>query len=727
MDNSTISRNVWNIAAVLAGQGVGFTDYITQMTYILFMKMDDENVSLMGQESALPQGYRWSDLKDLDGLELAKQYESTLKKLSEQEGLVGNIFVEAQNKIKMPVYLKKVISMVDEQIWLSLDEDVKGQIYESILEKNGQDKKSGAGQYFTPRSLIRTIVEVTKPKIEETVLDPACGTGGFLLAAYDYMKKQSNDKRKTDFLKKEALRGFDNTPLVVTLASMNAYLHGFDKDRCPIIYQDSLEKEPEKLVDVILANPPFGKRAAGSVEINRPDFFATTRNNQLNFLQHIMVSLREGGRASVVLPDNVLFESGTGETIRKELLEHYNLHTILRLPTGIFYAGGVKTNVLFFEKGTATKEIWVYDYRTGIKHSMATRPMLYCDLEDFRSCYHSEDISQRTETERFKRFSISEITNRDKTNLDLIWLKEKEEDKDLLLEDLSSIINEAANIISSRVFAFNSKLKGEKSLNEAYVSNDSSVIGLSKAIQQIKIKILDLAIKGKLLEQNSEDEPASAILDRINSEKKELVKQKKLKKKDIVKVPISEEEIPCALPDSWEWARFEDLSLDCADGPFGSNLKKTHYTNEPQVRIVQLSNIGEEGWKDENVRYTTFEHLKVISRSEVHPGDIIIAKMMPAGRAIICPNEDPKYVVSSDAVRFNFSSHVNREYLYRAINSPVVKEQVYSEVQGVTRVRTSLNKLKKYLIPIPPLNEQMRIVTKINELYEELDSILEVL
>jgi type I restriction enzyme M protein len=388
-----LTKKVWTLATTLAGQGIGFTDYITQLTYLLFLKMDDENVKLLDEESAIPEGYRWENLIELDGLDLIGQYENTLKILSEQDNLIGTIYTKAQNKIDKPVYLKKVITMINEEQWLIMDGDVKGAIYESILEKNGQDKKSGAGQYFTPRSLISAMVDVTRPQIGETVCDPACGTGGFLLAAYDYMKKQSQDKGKRDFLRNKALHGSDNTPLVVTLASMNLYLHGVGTDRSPIICQDSLEKEPNILVNVILANPPFGTRPSGSVDINRSDFYVETKNNQLNFLQHIMLSLKTGGRAAVVLPDNVLFEGGAGEVIRKKLLSEFNLHTILRLPTGIFYAQGVKANVLFFTKGSSTKDIWFYDYRTDVKHTLATNPMQRHHLDDFVSCYHAEDIN----------------------------------------------------------------------------------------------------------------------------------------------------------------------------------------------------------------------------------------------------------------------------------------------------------------------------------------------
>ena len=463
---TTLTKKVWTLATTLAGQGIGFTDYITQLTYLLFLKMDNENTEMFGEDSAIPEGYRWSDLIELDGLDLIAQYESTLKKLSQEENLIGTIFVKAQNKIDKPVYLKKVITMINEEQWLVMDGDVKGAIYESILEKNGQDKKSGAGQYFTPRSLIQAMVDVAQPKIGETVCDPACGTGGFLLAAYDYMKNQSQDKAKRDFLRDKALHGYDNTALVVTLASMNLYLHGIGTERSPILCQDSLEKAPDTLVDVILANPPFGTRPAGSVDIDRNDFYVETKNNQLNFLQHIMLMLKNTGRAAVVLPDNVLFEGGAGETIRKKLLEDFNLHTILRLPTGIFYAQGVKANVLFFQKGTPTKNVWYYDYRTGIKHTLATKPMMRHHLDDFVKCYHAEDISQRKETYseenpngRWRKYPVSELLKRDKTSLDISWIKQTDDDDDLSLAELMNTIQQKSDNISKAVAELQKLLK----------------------------------------------------------------------------------------------------------------------------------------------------------------------------------------------------------------------------------------------------------------------------
>lgn len=458
-NTQSLTKKVWNLATTLAGQGIGFTDYITQLTYLLFLKMDDENVQTFGEDSAIPEGYRWADLIDLDGLDLVKQYEATLEELSGQDNLIGTIYTKAQNKIDKPVYLKKVITLINEESWLVMDGDVKGAIYESILEKNGQDKKSGAGQYFTPRSLIQAMVDVACPQIGETVCDPACGTGGFLLAAYDYMKPQSSDKAKQDFLRNNALHGYDNTALVVTLASMNLYLHGIGTDRSPIICQDSLEKAPSTLVDVILANPPFGTRPAGSVEIDRQDFYVETKNNQLNFLQHMMVMLKNGGRAAVVLPDNVLFEGGAGETIRKELLKNFNLHTILRLPTGIFYAQGVKANVLFFTKGTPTKDIWFFDYRTGVKHTLATNPMLRHHLDEFVECYKADNINARTETYnaetnpngRWRKYDVGEVMKRDKTSLDISWIKLNDDDNDMSLAELMSNIQEKSDNISKAV------------------------------------------------------------------------------------------------------------------------------------------------------------------------------------------------------------------------------------------------------------------------------------
>lgn len=463
-DNKTsqLLNKVWQVADVLSGQGIGFTDYITQLTYLLFLKMDYENSELFGEDSAIPEDYRWNKLNCLDGTDITEHYEKVLEALSKQSNLIGTIFTKAQNKIDKPVYLKKVISLIDGETWLDMADDLKGAIYENILEKNGQDKKSGAGQYFTPRSLIGAIVDVTRPQITETVCDPACGTGGFLLAAFDFMKNQTQDKKKQEFLRNKAIRGVDNTALVVTLASMNMYLHGIGTEKSPIECRDSLETSPgdNDTVDVVLANPPFGTRPAGSVDINRDDFFAETSNNQLNFLQHIMTLLNTGGRAAVVLPDNVLFEAGAGEIIRKRLLNDFNLHTILRLPTGIFYKPGVKANVLFFVKGGKTDNLWFYDYRTNIKHTLVKNPMKRSDLDDFVACYNADNIKQRVETYdadnnpngRWRKYSVEELLKRDKTSLDITWIKSANPIENVSLAELIETISEKSESINNAVF-----------------------------------------------------------------------------------------------------------------------------------------------------------------------------------------------------------------------------------------------------------------------------------
>lgn len=450
-DISALLKKVDGIANVMAAAGVGYTDYITQLTYILFLKMDEEKEEL-GLTSTVPDGYKWKDLVNLNGTDLVEKYEEILKELSQDEGLIGTIFTKASNKIDRPVMLAKIIEMVGEENWYMMEGDFKGAMYESILEKNGQDKKSGAGQYFTPRALIQAMVEVVDPKITETVADPACGTGGFLLAAFDHMKGQSKDVEKQQFLKNNALFGADNTSLVVTLASMNLYLHDIGVNKSPIAYKDSLIDTSDKMYDVILANPPFGTRPQGSVEVaaNRPEFVKTS-DNQVNFLQHIMSIVKTGGRVGVVLPDSVLTDTGATAQVREKLLKDYNLHTILRLPTGIFYANGVKTNVLFFDKGEATKDIWVYDYRTGIKHTMATKPMTRTHLQDFVDCYcsgHEQDRKQTySESEpngRWRCFTEEEVKKSD--NLDFKWLDLEEKDERTIAEVLSDMQEESDGI-----------------------------------------------------------------------------------------------------------------------------------------------------------------------------------------------------------------------------------------------------------------------------------------
>ena len=448
-------NKVWKIANVLSSAGVGFTDYITQLTYILFLKMDDEKEEL-GLGSSIPDGCKWANLVTYNGTDLVDKYEEILDELSKAEGLIGTIFTKATNKIDKPVMLKKVIEMVSEENWYMMEGDFKGAIYEGILEKNGQDKKSGAGQYFTPRALISAIVDLINPKITETVADPCCGTGGFLLAAYEHMRKQSKNVEKQKFLKNNALYGADNTSLVVTLASMNLYLHDIGINKSPIAYKDSLIESTDDMYQVVMTNPPFGTRPQGSIEVstNRPEFIKTS-DNQVNFLQHIMSIVKTGGRVGVVLPDSVLTDGDSTKKVRDKLMKDYNLHTILRLPTGIFYAGGVKTNVLFFDKGKPTKDIWVYDYRTGVKHTMVTKPMTREHLQDFVDCYCSGHTQDRRETYnaetnptgRWRKFSEAEIKARE--DLNFKWIDATEEDDRSVKEIINEMQSESDGIAAA--------------------------------------------------------------------------------------------------------------------------------------------------------------------------------------------------------------------------------------------------------------------------------------
>lgn len=451
MTENNLITKVWNYATILKDSGVAYTDYVAQLTYLLFLKMDDECTKILNQKSLIPEKYQWKNLKSLDGAELEQRYNKALEDLSKTSGIVGTIYSKAQNKIAEPAKLKRLVSMVDEQTWMGLDVDVKGAIYEGLLQKNATETKAGAGQYFTPRPLIKAIVEVMKPTPDDTILDPACGTGGFLLEAYSYMKKQTKDKEKLKALREEKLFGVDISPLVVSLCAMNLYLHGIGNGESPVKQGDSLLSAGIKRYNMVLTNPPFGKKSStkimgedGSVkseseEYQRDDFTATTSNKQINFLQHIMTVLNMGGRAAVVVPDNVLFEGGAGEKVRIKLLKDFNLHTILRLPTGIFYAQGVKANVIFFDKlspledGHRTNDVWVYDFRTNINLTLVTNSLNDEHLKDFVECYKADNISKRTESERFKKFGYDEIIKRDKTNLDITWLKDES------LEDLENL------------------------------------------------------------------------------------------------------------------------------------------------------------------------------------------------------------------------------------------------------------------------------------------------
>jgi len=443
---SNIVKRVWNYCHVLRDEGVSYGDYVEQLTYLLFLKMADEQTKPpFNKPSIIPEGLDWQSLLEKGGDALEKHYRNILETLGRKPSMLGVIFGKAQNKIQDPAKLRRLVDLINAEVWVGLDIDVKGEIYEGLLQKNAEDIKSGAGQYFTPRPLIKAIVEVMKPSPGMTIYDPACGTGGFLIAAHGYISNPKNyqlDRDQKRSLKHDTFSGQDIVDSVARLCVMNLYLHGIGGEKSPIEVDDSLISDPGDRYDMVLTNPPFGRKSSITIynsegEISReslsyvrPDFWATTSNKQLNFLQHVKTLLKINGRAAIVVPDNVLFEGGAGETVRRKLLHECGVHTLLRLPTGVFYAQGVKANVLFFDRKLAsekpwTQELWIYDLRTNMHFTLKTNPLRYEDLQDFIKCYNPQNRFERKETERFKAFTYEELVQRDKANLDIFWLKDE--------------------------------------------------------------------------------------------------------------------------------------------------------------------------------------------------------------------------------------------------------------------------------------------------------------
>lgn len=453
-ESSTIVQRLWNYCNVLRDDGVSYGDYVEQLTYLLFLKMADEQTKPpFNKASIIPMGLDWQSLLLKDGADLEIHYRKILESLGKEPGMLGVIFRKSQNRIQDPAKLRRLLELINGETWMGLDVDVKGAIYEGLLEKNAEDVKGGAGQYFTSRPLIKAMVEVIRPKPGETINDPAVGTGGFHLASHDYLEKNYNlDKEQKKFLKLHTFRGKDIVDGVARLCAMNLFLHGIGGEESPIEVGDSLISDPGHRSDIVLTNPPFGKKSSVTIvnedgkgerealSYNRQDFWATTSNKQLNFLQHVRTLLKINGRAAIVVPDNVLFEGGAGETVRRKLLHECDVHTLLRLPTGVFYAQGVKANVLFFDRKPAsqnpwTEKLWIYDLRTNQHFTLKTNPLKFEDLKDFIKCYNPDNRHQRQETDRFKAFSYDELMQRDKASLDIFWLKDESlEDSDNLPE-----------------------------------------------------------------------------------------------------------------------------------------------------------------------------------------------------------------------------------------------------------------------------------------------------
>ena len=430
---------------VLRDAGVNMYDYTEQLTFLLFLKMAEERATrTINAERVVPEEYSWSQLVGLSGEELEDTYNHILRGLASQPGVLGTIYRGAQNKITNPSHLKTlIVDYIDKENWSAAGTDINGDAYEELLERSAGDTKTTAGQYFTPRPLIDAIVDVVQPTVADRVIDPACGSGGFLLAAYAYATRDASAFTPPvhEHLRTEFVRGIDIGSTTARLASMNLLLHGVGSitGEALIDQKDALIADPGERWSVVLANPPFGRSSSTDIgngsddgaEIFRQDFVVTTSNKQLNFLQHIMSILESNGRAGVVLPDNVLFEGGAGETLRRKLLDDYDFHTLLRLPTGIFYKPGVKANVLFFDRKPAaeqpwTQRLWVYDLRTNKHFTLKKSPLRRDDLDDFVASYlPGRPRDQRAESERWKPFSYEELVARDKVNLDITWLRDE--------------------------------------------------------------------------------------------------------------------------------------------------------------------------------------------------------------------------------------------------------------------------------------------------------------
>ncbi|MFQ5687190.1 MAG: N-6 DNA methylase [Candidatus Scalindua sp.] len=511
MTPSDIVNKLWNYCNVLRDDGMSYGDYVEQLTYLLFLKMADErskppyvpasqsSAHTSNQSSFIPKEYGWQSLLKKDGDDLFDHYRHLLEELGQKKGLLQLIFGRAQNKFQDPAKLRRlIVDLIDKEDWSSMGADVKGDAYEGLLEKNAQDTKSGAGQYFTPRPLIAAMVDVIAPKPKEAICDPACGTGGFLLASHDYIAKHFKlNKDQKRFLDESALRGWELVHNTARLCAMNMMLHGIghgdlpargqtkitaqasaQAGDLPLNVSDSLASDPGDRFEIVMTNPPFGKKSSTTIigadgkpykekeTIEREDFWSTTSNKQLNFVQHVKTLLKQHGRAAIVVPDNVLFEGGAGETIRRKLLHECDVHTLLRLPTGLFYAQGVKANVLFFDRKPAsetpwTKKLWIYDFRTNKDFTLKTNPLMREDLDEFIKCYNPENRHNRKPTWSEKKpdgcwraFDYEELINRDKASLDIFWLKDESLEESENLPEPGVIAREIAEDLQNALEQF---------------------------------------------------------------------------------------------------------------------------------------------------------------------------------------------------------------------------------------------------------------------------------
>jgi len=491
-DTQQIVNKAWSYAHVLRDDGLSYMAYTEQITFLLFLKMADEQTRPpYNREPIVPPELGWPSLLAKDGDDLEVHYRHVLEELGRQPGMLGEIFKKARQEIQNPATLRRlIVDLIDAEQWSSMQADVKGDIYEGLLAKSAAESPKGAGQYFTPRELIKGIVDVMQPGPGDTVCDPACGTGGFLLAAHDYVTRHHGrelDPDQKKHLRQAFARGWELVPATARLCIMNVFLHGINAVPCPVTSGlDSLASDPGERFSMVLTNPPFGKKSSISIvneegqlekadhAYERQDFWVATKNKQLNFLQHVKTLLKINGRCAIVVPDNVLFEGGAGETVRKNLLKQFDVHTLLRLPTGIFYAQGVKANVLFFDAKPAqeaawTKTLWVYDLRTNMHFTQKTNPLKRADLDEFVACFNPDNRHEREATwseetpeGRWRGFDYADLVKRDKANLDIFWLKDKslEDAEDLPEPDV--LAQEIADDLQTALDQFTAIAEGLK-------------------------------------------------------------------------------------------------------------------------------------------------------------------------------------------------------------------------------------------------------------------------
>jgi type I restriction enzyme M protein len=488
-----IVQKLWSYCSILRDDGLSYPDYVEQLTYLLFLKMAHEaTLSEPDRPSAVPVGLDWPSLVEKSRRHLHAHYGRILETLGSGQGMLGIIFRNAENKIRDPAKLRLlVVDLIDQRNWSALDIDVKGDAYEGLLERNAQDTKSGAGQYFTPRPLVDAIVECVMPQLGEVIYDPACGTGGFLIAAHRYISERNRrlSPAKARHLRLEAIRGAELVSEVTRLAAMNLLLHGIGpldgEEEPPIVTQDSLAVPPSRTYDLILTNPPFGKRSSvtvvtkrrdldeDSLNVVRDDLWASTSNKELNFLQHVASILSSNGRAAIVVPDGVLTAGGPGEVIRRRLLQDFDVHTLLRLPTGIFYAAGVNANVLFLDRKSrpaqkSERRLWVYDFRTNMHFTLVGKRLERSDLDEFVVCYNAgkregREATWSTENQsgRWRSFTYDELMQRDRANLDLSWIADEgrqlyrspralEELTDQIADDLREALTQISELTAPR-------------------------------------------------------------------------------------------------------------------------------------------------------------------------------------------------------------------------------------------------------------------------------------